>query len=127
MLTSRARPVQRSASETDKASSANDITSNSSSASASTPPEKSTALNDLIYPADSYTQGDHVYWGDLPLGRRLAWTGKQSNEEAARELAHVGRMFKRDPLSPISAYFSSYVVTGMVGAHRERALILVTR
>ncbi|PWN25210.1 MFS general substrate transporter [Jaminaea rosea] len=105
--------IQRSASETDKASSANDITSNSSSASASTPPEKSTALNDLIYPADSYTQGDHVYWGDLPLGRRLAWTGKQSNEEAARELAHVGRMFKRDPLSPISAYFSNYVVTGM--------------
>lgn len=70
------------------------------------------ALQDVLYPRDSYTE-DNVYWADLPWGQKAAWANRQSNQEAKRELAVIGRMMKKDPLSPISAYFSNYVVTGM--------------
>lgn len=74
--------------------------------------KSSAALDELLYPSDSYTS-DHTYWADLPWGQKLSWASRQSNQEARRELGIIGQMFKKDPLSPISAYFSNYVVTGM--------------
>ncbi|MCO5566073.1 hypothetical protein L7F22_019749 [Adiantum nelumboides] len=70
-------------------------------------------LDSILFPADSYTAGTHTYWADLPFWQKTKWINKQSNDEAKRELGTIGRMFKEDPLSPINAYFSNYVVTGM--------------
>ncbi|CAO1628156.1 unnamed protein product [Jaminaea pallidilutea] len=70
------------------------------------------ALNAVLYPSDSYTK-DRVYWADLPWSEKVSFINKQSNAESARELRVLGNMFKQDPLSPIRAYFSNYVVTGM--------------
>lgn len=103
--------VERSNSETDKSLPA------SSTEGQSTPPSEldsnaNDALNELLYPSDSYTE-NRVYWADLPWAQKASWVSRQSNAEARRELGVIGRMFKKDPLSPISAYFSNYVVTGM--------------
>lgn len=70
------------------------------------------ALNELLYPADSYTQ-DRIYWADLAWAEKVEWVTQQSNAEARRELGVIGYMFKKDPLSPLSTYTSNYVVTGM--------------
>lgn len=70
-------------------------------------------LDSILFPADSYTAGTHTYWADLPAVERTRWINRQSNQEARRELGVIGQMFKADPLSPIRAYFSNYVVTGM--------------
>lgn len=64
-----------------------------------------------LAPEDSYVE-DGTYWADLPRGRRTAWMNAQTNAEAKRELGAIGRMFKRDPLSPVTAYFGRYVITG---------------
>ncbi|CAO1622410.1 unnamed protein product [Parajaminaea phylloscopi] len=89
----------------------------SSSGGQTTPPtgdhdSANAALNDILYPADSYTK-DRVYWADLQWGEKAKWTSQQSNAEARRELGVIGQMFKKDPLSPLSAYTHNYVVTGM--------------
>ena len=77
------------------------------------PPQITTPklLQEDLFPADSYSDG--VYWANLPLGKRIAWVNKQSNEEALRELKVLGAEFKRDPMQPIRDYFSRYVITGM--------------
>jgi hypothetical protein len=49
---------------------------------------------------------------DLPFKQRQQWVNAQSNAEAKREFKAVGRMFKKDPLSPLSAYCSRYVIGG---------------
>ncbi|KAL1410305.1 hypothetical protein Q8F55_004311 [Vanrija albida] len=67
-------------------------------------------FNDLC-PQDSYT-ADGTYWADLPWGERQKWVNAQSNAETLRELKVIGSMFKEDPLSPLRAYCSRYVVTG---------------
>lgn len=56
-----------------------------------------------LAPGDSYVDG--VYWADLPKKERTRWALRQSNEEAKRELGEMGRMMKRDPLSPVAGYF----------------------
>ena len=38
---------------------------------------------------------------------------KQQNEEIAREFGIVWRVFKRDPLRPLSLYFRNYALTGL--------------
>ncbi|ODN87114.1 Pi-transporter A-1 [Cryptococcus wingfieldii CBS 7118] len=63
-----------------------------------------------LCPDDSYTDG--IYWADLPFNARRKWVNKQNNDEVARELKHIWGMFKKDPLSPMSAYFSRYVMGG---------------
>ncbi|CDZ96190.1 Inorganic phosphate transporter [Phaffia rhodozyma] len=68
-------------------------------------------LVEEFFPADSYHNG--TYWADLPRSGRVQFAFRQSTEEAKRELSVIGGMFKKDPLSPFSAYFSNYVVTGM--------------
>lgn len=68
-------------------------------------------LQESLLPADSYVNG--VYWADLPSKEMSAFVHSQNNRETMRELRIVGNMVKADPLSPISAYFSRYVATGM--------------
>lgn len=48
----------------------------------------------------------------MPFGERQRWVNAQSNAEAKRELGVIWEMFKKDPLSPLNAYCSRYVVTG---------------
>jgi hypothetical protein len=50
---------------------------------------------------------------DLPWAERQKWVNKQANDECKREVKAVWDMFKKDPLSPLTAYCSRYVVTGM--------------
>lgn len=101
--------VERSASEKSiEGSGQSPVSSNSGELNSSA----NAALNDILYPSDSYTE-DRVYWADLPWGKKASWVTAQANREAARELSVIGSMAKKDPLSPISAYFSNYVVTGM--------------
>lgn len=75
------------------------------------PSEAESAFNDILFPPDSYYHG--TYWADLPMGERMKFVNRQTGQILKDELIAVGRMFKRDPFSPISAYFSTYVVNGM--------------
>lgn len=49
----------------------------------------------------------------------------QSNEETKREVKLIWNMFKKDPLSPLNAYCSRYVITGM-GMFTEGYVIFVS-
>lgn len=69
-------------------------------------------LHDSLLPEDSYHNG--MYWADLPSKEQSAWVHGQNWKEVKREFKHVGKMTKEDPLSPVHAYFSRYVTTGMV-------------
>jgi len=70
------------------------------------------AFNDVLHPDDGY---DHegTYWADLPLVKRAKFVTQVNNAEAKQELGVIWRMFKKDPLSPISAYFRTFVIPGM--------------
>ncbi|PWZ03447.1 MFS general substrate transporter [Testicularia cyperi] len=70
-------------------------------------------LDETLFPADSYTKDTKTYWADLPWWQKTKWINAQSNAEARRELGVIGRMFKADPLSPFSAYYQNYVITGL--------------
>lgn len=74
-------------------------------------PEGERAFNKVLFPPDSYTE-DGVYWADLPLGQRINFAVGQYHREAMRELGIIGRMFKRDPMSPFAAY-SHYIINGL--------------
>ena len=63
----------------------------------------------LTHPDDCYTP-DGTYWADLPLRKRIAFTNRTHNEEALHELRSIGRMMKKDPLSPLSWYFRNAVL-----------------
>lgn len=65
----------------------------------------------LLRPDDSYT-AEGVYWADLPLAKRLAFNARVDHEEAVKELSAIGRMMKKDPLSPIGWYFRNAVLPG---------------
>ena len=62
-------------------------------------------------PDDSYTE-DGIYWADLPWYRRMRFVSQVDREAAKQELAVVGRMMKKDPLSPVSWYFRNAVIPG---------------
>ena len=64
----------------------------------------------LTHPSDSYSDG--TYWADLPWRRRISFINKVQNEEAVSELKAIGRMMKKDPLSPVSWYFRNAVLPG---------------
>lgn len=74
-------------------------------------PNERDIFNHLIMPDDSYTS-EGVYWADLSLPKRLAFTSKVDNAEAARELKAIGRMMRKDPLSPIGWYMRNAVIPG---------------
>lgn len=48
----------------------------------------------------------------MPFSERQKWVNAQSNAETKREWKHVVGMFKKDPLSPLSAYSKRYVMGG---------------
>lgn len=68
-------------------------------------------FNHLILPDDSYN-AEGVYWADMGIGKRVAFTAKTDTEEAVKELKSIGRMMKADPLSPVSYYFRNMVIPG---------------
>ncbi|KAH8893818.1 MFS general substrate transporter [Thozetella sp. PMI_491] len=65
----------------------------------------------LTHPDDIYTP-EGVYWADLPLRERVAFVNKVQNAEAAAELKSIGRMMKKDPLSPVGWYFRNAILPG---------------
>lgn len=65
----------------------------------------------LTHPDDCYTP-EGVYWADLPFRERLSFVSKSQNEEAMNELREIGRMMKKDPLSPLTQYFRNAVLPG---------------
>lgn len=63
----------------------------------------------ILHPDDSFTP-EGVYWADLPWKEKLKFVG--NNAEAKEEIKAVGRMVKKDPLSPVSWYFKNAVLPG---------------
>ncbi|EEP77546.1 phosphate transporter A-1 [Uncinocarpus reesii 1704] len=69
------------------------------------------AFDSLIRPDDCYTS-DGVYFADLPLLKKIRFVSSYDMKEARREFAGFWRMFKADPLSPVSWYFRNMVLPG---------------
>lgn len=65
----------------------------------------------LLHPDDSYTP-EGTYWADLPIGQRAKFIMAGEAKEARKELKQIGRMMKKDPLSPLSWYFRNAVLPG---------------
>jgi hypothetical protein len=66
----------------------------------------------VLEPKDSYDE-DGTYWADMNIARRIAFVSRTDADEAIRELRTIGRMMKKDPLSPISFYTRNYIIPGM--------------
>ena len=71
----------------------------------STSPARHPLLREDLFPPDCYTDNG-VYWADLPIGKRIAFVNKSSNDEALREIRLLASEFRKDPLQPIRDYFS---------------------
>lgn len=69
------------------------------------------AFDALIRPEDSYTE-DGTYWADLPFFKKIGFVSSYDSGEARKELGTIGRMIKKDPLSPVSYYFRNMVLPG---------------
>ncbi|KAF1814648.1 MFS general substrate transporter [Eremomyces bilateralis CBS 781.70] len=69
------------------------------------------AFKRLLRPDDSYDT-DGTYWGDMSMLRRLKFVSKVDAEEFRREIRDLGRMFKKDPLSPFGMYLRNAVIPG---------------
>lgn len=65
----------------------------------------------LLHPDDMYTP-EGVYWADLSIGKRIKFVNKVDNAEVKKEFGSFWRMFKNDPLSPVSWYFKNAVLPG---------------
>lgn len=65
----------------------------------------------LLHPDDSFTP-EGVYWADLPIGQRIKFVSKTDAVEVRKELGTIGRMMKKDPLSPVGWYFRNAVLPG---------------
>jgi len=74
-------------------------------------PNERDIFNHLILPDDSYNS-EGVYWADMGLGKRLAFVNKVDSAEVMKELGQLGRMMKKDPLSPIGWYMRNAVIPG---------------
>lgn len=74
-------------------------------------PNEQQIFDYLIKPDDIYNEHG-VYWADLPLMQQLKFISKVDNKEANKELSSIGRMMKKDPLSPIGWYFRNAVIPG---------------
>ncbi|CAH0000999.1 unnamed protein product [Clonostachys byssicola] len=74
-------------------------------------PEERRIFSHVTRPDDSYTP-EGVYWADLPLSQRLSFVSKVDREAAKEELAAIGSMMKKDPLSPVGWYFRNAVIPG---------------
>lgn len=65
----------------------------------------------LIKPDDIYNE-QGVYWADLPLMQQIRFVSAGDTKEAKKELSSIGRMMKKDPLSPVGWYFRNAVIPG---------------
>ncbi|KAL8827473.1 MAG: hypothetical protein Q9191_003167 [Dirinaria sp. TL-2023a] len=65
----------------------------------------------LIKPDDIYDENG-VYWADLPLLQQVRFVTAGDSKEAKKELSSIGRMMKKDPLSPVGWYFRNAVIPG---------------
>ena len=65
----------------------------------------------LIKPDDIYNE-QGIYWADLPLAQRIRFVSGGDSAEAKKELSSIGRMVKKDPLSPVGWYFRNAVIPG---------------
>jgi hypothetical protein len=70
------------------------------------------AVFDTILKPDDLYNENGVYWADLPIGQRWKFVRSVDSKETSRELAMIGAMMKKDPLSPIGAYFRNMVIPG---------------
>jgi hypothetical protein len=68
-------------------------------------------LKPHLYPDDMYTP-EGVYFADLPFSQMVSFVTHVDNQEAKKELSSTWKMFKKDPLSPISWYFKNAVLPG---------------
>ena len=66
----------------------------------------------ILKPDDMYDT-DGVYWADMPLMKKIGFVSKVDRKETKREVGVVWRMFVKDPLSPVGAYFRNMVIPGM--------------
>ncbi|TQS35380.1 hypothetical protein Golomagni_04201 [Golovinomyces magnicellulatus] len=73
--------------------------------------EEDGVFDHLLYPDDLFAP-DGTYWADLPKLKQIKFVNQKNNEEAKKEFASFWRMFKKDPLSPISWYFQNAVLPG---------------
>jgi hypothetical protein len=65
----------------------------------------------ILLPDDSYDETG-TYWADMPIMRRIKFVNKVDTQEAKSELKAIGRMIKKDPLSPIGYYMRNMVIPG---------------
>lgn len=68
-------------------------------------------FNYLLKPDDLYNE-QGVYWADLPIMKRISFVTHANNVEVKKELGTIGRMIKKDPLSPVAFYFRNMVLPG---------------
>jgi hypothetical protein len=73
---------------------------------------ESAVFRSLLLPDDSYDETG-TYWADMTIAKRLKFVNKVDAAEAKKELQSIGRMMKKDPLSPVSYYFRNMVIPGM--------------
>lgn len=66
----------------------------------------------ILKPDDLYDE-DGIYWADLPLVKKVKFVARNDRNESVRELKTIGRMMKKDPLSPVGAYFRNMVIPGL--------------
>lgn len=74
-------------------------------------PNERDIFNHLILPDDSYNS-EGVYWADMSIPKRLAFTSSVDMAEAGKELRAIGRMIAKDPLSPVGWYMRNAVIPG---------------
>jgi len=65
----------------------------------------------LLRPDDSYDQNG-IYWADLSISDRIKFVSSYNAAETMREFNEVIQMAKKNPFSPIAAYFRSTVLPG---------------
>ncbi len=67
----------------------------------------------ILLPDDMYDQATGEYWADMPLPRQFQFVSHVNSAETKKELGTIWNMIKRDPLSPLGAYFRNMVIPGM--------------
>ena len=68
-------------------------------------------FNHLLLPDDIYDPNG-TYWADMNIIKRARFIAEVDNGEAKKELTSIGRMMKKDPLSPLSYYAKNMVLPG---------------
>lgn len=68
-------------------------------------------FNEFLYPDDIFT-AEHVYWADLKLADKISFITRTEGADAKKEIKAILAMMKKDPLSPVSWYFSNAVLPG---------------